>query len=384
MSGPSARQRELMAASAAAASRTRRGIEEAASRPPAPGDVFVLPETADQPVEWLLLERPDPAGPFVAVPGDSHPFLGSADLDVETTAGRLSLRCRWRVRLDPERLDLRRRVATVEREELERVRKTMAELPQPPFSGLSLAEEADASPEYRRWLREVVEPARAAAEERGAVLPFPAPGPTARRSRSAPYAAVAAAAALLLVTGLGAWGLREKRRADRLAAQERTTLQALAAARLEQEAVNRSLGELRRQQQAEAGKLHRRIADLEKAVTAPAAPEPLLNLPVAILLPQETLRGETEAVRLPPGSPYLALVLRFREVPGFATFRVTLTPRGARDAVWSGEGLERTAQGAVHVALPRRLVPPGEHILRLYGLRGGRAETLAEYALQIR
>lgn len=382
MSALSARQRELVAASAAAASRTRRGIDSAAGLPPAPGDVFVLAATSELPVEWLLLEQQDPSGPFLAVPGDSHPFVGSEDLEIETTAGRLFLRCRARTELSPERLDPGRRVATVEPGELERAREKVRELSGEPLSAGSLLEEIDTSPDYRQWLREVVEPAQARATgNAGALLPFPVPTPVRRRSRQTLYAAAAAAIFFLVAAGLGTWALREQRRADRLAAQGREAREALSAARLGREEASRSLEELRRRQQAEVGELRQRIAALEKTETAP--PAPLLNLPVAILLPEETMRGEEEPLRLPAGSPFLVVVLRFRETPGMESYGVTLASLEGERPIWSGDGLTRSAQGTVQLALPRRLVPPGRYRLHLTGLRRGKPTALARFTLEV-
>ena len=93
----SSRQRNLLAmsaASAASAAAARQGPSGAApDRAAEAGDLVVLDATARHPVEWLLLERRSPSGPFLAVPADSHPFLGSRDLEVESSTGTLHLRC---------------------------------------------------------------------------------------------------------------------------------------------------------------------------------------------------------------------------------------------------------------------------------------------------
>src|SRR5215208_2374559 len=68
---------------------------------PEPGDLFVLRATADLPVEWALLER-GAGGKLLAVPADSGPPAGTADVEIPADApgGPLSLRCRFSLWLD--------------------------------------------------------------------------------------------------------------------------------------------------------------------------------------------------------------------------------------------------------------------------------------------
>jgi hypothetical protein len=375
----SARQRDLLAASAAVASRGRREVEEAGLRPPEPGDVFVLAATADWPVEWALLDRPQPAGPFLAVAGDSHPFLGSDDVEAETSAGPLHLRCRSRVRLDSGALDPARRVARLSPFDLEQARQKVREIDGGESGPESLLEEIDTSSAYREWLREVVEPARAAAGERVSVLPFGSPAGRRTARRRVLYAA---AATLFVVVGAGLAGraVFEQRRADRLATEWRRSEAALAATRRRQQEEQMGVDAARRQLQAEVGDLRRRIAALEGGE---ATPKPLLNLPVAILFPSEPMRAAPADRPLVVDGPFLVLVLKFREPAGVASYRVSLTPHGKTSPTWSSAGLERSAQGAVQLALPRNLVPPGEYRLRLETLRAGQVWPLAAYELTV-
>jgi hypothetical protein len=358
MSGLSPRQRELLEASAAVASRTRRGIEEAAGRPPAAGDVFVLEATAGQPVEWLLLGPAGSAGAFAAVPGDSHPFLGSSDLEVETTAGPLRLRGAASTRLGPETLDSGRRVATIAAGDLARVRGRLHELEraeraEPPDN--ALLEEVDGSPDYREWLRETILPAVQAAGVR--VEPQPARPPARLPGSAAGGARLALAALVFLSVGLGIWALRSQGR-----------LRELAGERGRQTALVESL----RARLAAAGR------------PAPAGPGPRIELPVAILLPDETLRGERAPVPLPSASPFLIVVLRFRESPADRSFRVNLTRQGEATALWNEDGIPRAAEGGVQLALPRHLLPPGVYRLRLSSLgNNGRAEERGDFRLEI-
>ena len=71
-------------------------LERRRGRAPEPGEVFVLPETAELPVEWALLERhPMRRDLWLAVPVDVQPLAGSGDVAVpaEALSGPLVLRC---------------------------------------------------------------------------------------------------------------------------------------------------------------------------------------------------------------------------------------------------------------------------------------------------
>lgn len=358
MSRLSPRQRELLAASAVAAGRTRSGIDATAGRPPALGDLFVLAATAETPVEWLLLDRPAPEGPFLAVPGDSHPFLGSTDLEIETTAGTLRLRCGATAWLQLEALDPERRVATVAHADLGRVREKVRELAAGVPVPSPLLEDVDASPDYQEWLREAVQPAQAVAGGPGPGTPIAAPA--AGSWHRNPW--LVAAAALLLALGAASWAMWNQTRLHGFEARMR----AAAAERDQQIAVAQALRE-----KLAAG----------SGTEAPASP--LINVPVAILLPDETLRGERHPVHLPLGSPYLVVVLRFPENPADRRFRVTLIAAGETKARWSEDGFTRSAEGSVQIALPRSLVPPGLYSLRLSSLRDDRLEPRGDFRLEV-
>lgn len=384
----SRRQRELLAASAAA------GLGRATAAPDRPaeaGDVFVLAATAQHPVEWLLLERRSPSGPFLAVPADSHPFLGSRDLEAESSTGPLHLRCEAGVWVEPEALLPDRRSGTVGAEDLQRARQKLEETAREGFRPDPFLEEVDLSPEYEEWMREVIRPARAAAGPAANVQRFPpstpAPIPFARPARrAAPPRLWAAAAAVffLLSSGLVFWTLRQRQTLEGLEARSRALESELATERAGREGERRTAEAARGQAlvgEGRARELSERVAALEKKLEA--GDRPWLNPPVAILQPAEVMRGTAlRSYRLPAEAPFLTVVLRIRESDVYPAYRLVVTGEGSGRVLWRTDELERSAEG-IQVALPGRLVPPGRYRLSLSGLDSGKARPVADYELTV-
>ena len=138
-----------------------------------PGDLYVTAETAEQPLEWLVVDS-DPARParLWVVPADTQPWIGSADLSVadHQPGGALVLRCDHGVEIDATLLDAEMRTGKVDNETLDRVRikrRQLAGEPAPDVRTSTEQVETDADPEYALWIEEVVAPARAALESAG-------------------------------------------------------------------------------------------------------------------------------------------------------------------------------------------------------------------------
>lgn len=168
--------------------RNRAEREERGGGAPEPGDLFVLPETADFSVEWAILDRdPGPPERFHAVPADANPLAGSADVEVPAgePGGPLNLRCRYGVWIDAEAFDPERRTGALAPDAVEEARRKRRELEQGEPSASPLAWEVDADPEYQDWIADTAAPARGALEARrsapkrpeqgggGRLLPFP-------------------------------------------------------------------------------------------------------------------------------------------------------------------------------------------------------------------
>ncbi len=180
-------------------------------RPPAPGDLFVLAATGDLPVEWAILDR-RPDGKVLAVPGDTNPLAGSADVEVPATAsgGPLSLRCRFAAWLDAGRFEPGMRSGELAPGTIAEARQRVHQVESGTLEPSPLAEETDAESEYRDWIREVPERARALAL---------AARPPVRAARGALWEGYRLAATFaLLAIGLGIWVAVLRRQVDQLSA----------------------------------------------------------------------------------------------------------------------------------------------------------------------
>jgi hypothetical protein len=186
-------------------------LDSRQGQPPAPGDLFVLAATADLPVEWAVLDR-QASGELLAVPADTHPLAGSADVEVEEGApgGPLVLRCRFGVWLPADLFDPEHRTGFLTADTVADALHCWRQGETGRREASPLAEEVDADPEYRDWIHDVPERARDLAR---AARP-------ARRKENAPTysrAAVAyrlAATLALVCIGLSVWVVLLRQRVD--------------------------------------------------------------------------------------------------------------------------------------------------------------------------
>jgi len=374
-------------------------LDRRRGEPPAPGDLFVCAATRDFPDEWLIVER-DPRGPgrLLVLLADTHPLLGRGDLAVPAGGGTgtLSLRCRYAAWLAEAVLDPDLRAGCVAPEVTAQALRHHRELEA--GSNPRGEDGDDADPEYEDWVDEVVAPAHAALREAlvarataagkglestrsGVRLPPPAMG------RLYP---VAASILLLVALGLGAAVIWQQREVSRLV-QERAHL--AGALRREQagarsagaqaERTRRELEWTLRDGEAARRALEERIAVLGRAPGGDGlSGEPLANVPFLWLQPREALRGETAATHRPAHSPYLLLILELGDADPSPDFRLEVSRVDEPGVLWKIAGLEKTGLTELTVALPSRLLKPGEYRLRLYA-RGGKA-PVREYALAVR
>ncbi|HEY3566489.1 MAG TPA: hypothetical protein VGP73_01050 [Thermoanaerobaculia bacterium] len=190
----------------------RARVRPASDGPPEPGDLFVLRATGELPVEWALLDR-RPQGDLLAVPADTNPLAGGADVEVPATApgGPLCLRCRLAVWLRPGLFEPGLRSGRLAPETVAEALRQVRRLEAGTLEPSPLAEEVDADSEYRDWIREVPERARALAL---------AARPAASRKPGSwfgPGYSLAAMFALLAI-GLGLWAATLRREVKQLSA----------------------------------------------------------------------------------------------------------------------------------------------------------------------
>jgi hypothetical protein len=367
-------------------------------RPPEPGDLFAFTETADFPVEWAVLDRrPGDAGQLLAVPADTHPLAGSADVEILASepAGPLSLRCRFGLWLDASRFAPAHRTGTLTPDAVARALDRRAELEAGKVEASPLAYEAEADPEYEDWVREVLAPAHAAlaqpvAPAVGERLPRRRETPRRWTALGNPYA-LAASILLLVTLGLTGGVFWQAGRISDLAAGRQRTERELrqererhtGELRRAEEAHRREIAERDRQAAQRAAEDSQRIADLENRLTIAGHARPLVNAPFVDLEPLDPMRGGPDAIPLPPGASYLFVILTIADLRVFPEYRLEITDRDTGRSAWATGGLHKTGGTEVSVALPRDLLPPGDYRLLLSGLKGGKAEKVAEYELKI-
>lgn len=189
------------------------GLESRRGQPAARGDLFVLPATADLPVEWAILDR-GTDGRLLAVPADSGLPAGTADVSVPDNApgGPLSLRCRYAVWLDAALFEPDLRSGTLAPEAVAEALDRIGQIENGTLKSSPLAEEVDADPEYADWLRDVPERARELASAARASNPRPSPGGFSSWGTAHRLAAVLA----LVSIGLALWVVKLQREVKEL------------------------------------------------------------------------------------------------------------------------------------------------------------------------
>ena len=313
-----------------AEARARRA--EDAGRAPSVGDVLRLDETADLAVLWALAAYDEERRQFVAVAADLNPLLASSDVAVprESPCGELSLRCAVEVRLARQDVERARRLGTLDGSVVAQMRRRRAEILSGSVAGGLFAQETDVDPEYRDWLEEGPEQAKARLLRQARVLEFHRP----RRERFLGIPATVAASVLLAVS-----------------------LGLLAALAWQSGKPRTDTGEV-------------------------------VHLPFAVLATGK-VRHEAEVLEVPAAVASVLLLVETSTT--YPRYRLELREKDGDGLLWASDGLEPTKERRgrfepvlLPVVLPRRLLGDGEYRVLLFGLRDGRTEALEEHLLLVR
>lgn len=294
-------------------------LERRRGQPAGPGDLFVLPATADLPVEWAILER-GTRGKLLAVPADSGLPAGTADFEIPADApgGPLSLRCRFGVWLEGTIFEPRLRSGALAPETVAEALRCFRQVESGRPGGSPLREEVDADPEYVDWIRDVPERARelAVAAQPSNVRQFPV--------RSGGASHLLAAAFALLSVGLSVW----------------------------------------------VGLLHGRIERLSA---------PIFNAPSeTVTLGSGERGGTTLAVPREASHVHLVLPLDLSIEPQDAYLEIV---NRSGKQVWRSPSTRLTLGGELSLTVPRELLPYGDYRIRLLPAAGG--PPLAQETLRI-
>ncbi len=373
------------------------------TRPPAPGDVYVIRETRDYDVEWVLVAH-DPASPerYLAVPADANPLKGSAD--VALADGSLRLRSLFAVWIDARVLDPDLRVSAVAAADVKRTRQRWLDVGDGKTTGSVLAREVDDDPEYHDWCEDVLGPARrrlvealetkkddASDESEGVVVPF---------RRPARFIALPIAASVALVV-TGGFALLLWRSIERVQSLEETSrlveerhgeeLRGLEAERDRLEAERVRLEEARRLELARAGEESERVAQqhrdqiaaLDQRLEEARGASDVINPTITVFDPPElTTRGKME-LTLSPGSSHVVLFFALRERSPAPRYRLVVRERGDDAVVWTNDRLTLEEPGEIRVGLPAAILMQGEFELELARLEGDAFNKIADYELTI-
>lgn len=120
-------------------------------------------------------------------------------------------------------------------------------------------------------------------------------------------------------------------------------------------------------------------AELRRTVAALDQPRP--NFAVAYLEPPADRGTSAAPVELPPGQPFWVLVLIPEDPRPRPEYEVTLLDSGGTE-LWRSRGLEMQDGAGISLALPSRMLPPGEYRLELHALDGDERTLEGEYALE--
>jgi hypothetical protein len=287
---------------------------------PGSGDLYVLPETADLPVEWAVLDA-HLHHPHLwrAVPADTNPLVGSEDVEVPADApgGPLSLRCRFPVWLEETILTPERRAGRLSSEHVHEALHKRRQIETGDISASALAREVDVDPEYRDWIGEVVSRAPGLAP---GVLPSAPVVPIRPQPRWRPAAALAAVLGGAVI-GLSFWVLLLRRDIDRLSG-------------------------------------------------------PILEMNAEQLVLGSEMRSPLQ-LSLSGNREHLVLVLVLdRTIPETAG-RLEMVDRDGK-TVWRSTGFDTAPGEELHLVLPRRLLRPGTYRIRLLSGSARLAESVIE------
>lgn len=330
--------RRLRDAVAAAVAETARVESELAARrgtPPRPGDVLLVPQTAELGVLWVVTQHDPEAGTCQAVAADPDLLAGGADVVVPPSpAGAgLTVRCAFQVELAAADFAQAELTGCLEPWVLDRVRRKREAITAGETVGTVLEQEAEIGPDYRD-VEEVLGKARAALARPTAtnVLAFSRPevprvevprpeSPRPSRARRL-VPALGLAASILLAVSLGFW-----------------------------------------------------VGSAWKKPTH-------LNVPFAVLRSLD-VRGETTVLSVASDTSLLHLILAVDDPRPFPEYRLEIRPEDAPTPLWTSDGLRLMGISEVSVQLPRELLPAGEYDLLLLGLRDAEAVPVGRYALEI-
>lgn len=206
-------------------------------------------------------------------------------------------------------------------------------------------------------------------------------------------ATFALAAFLLISLTLGFWLVLLRQGNDREIARLNRELaerdRALASIRESLDETRRRLDETihRSEQEKSAGDSKRyedEIARLRQTVTELSRPQ--LDAPIEDLYPSDQTRGNTTGdvarIEARPTANIITLILNITGQPSHSTYAVEILDSNGKQ-VWRGQRARNGPDHVVNLTLARRMIPAGRYLIKLFGLRDGKQEAVADYPVLI-
>ena len=126
------------------------------------------------------------------------------------------------------------------------------------------------------------------------------------------------------------------------------------------------------------------IARLRQTVKELSRPQ--LDAPIVDLDPSSPTRGNTagDAARIeaPPTANIITLILNIAGQPSHSIYAVEILDSNGKQ-IWRGQRAQIGGDFSVSLTLARRMVPAGRYLIKLYGLRDGKQEPVADYPVLI-
>lgn len=339
---------------------------------PTVGDRYLLPQTLDQGIEWLLLAAPSDDGRATLVAVDTFPLAGRHD--VTEPGGSWRVRCDLAVEASAARLDPELLTGRFETSVVEAVQRKRAELEQGKSQATFEQEAAEDDPDYRTWRGELGEAhARLTAElavelaAGGRVVGSP-PAPPARtetgeeRTRVLPFRvralrwvpAMAQAALVVLALGTSFWAVDRGQQAQWL--EERLAVQAADHARV--------------------------VAALEERLAAVRAPGIESRIQVEYLNRSDIRRGAAKKLELFDHEAPLVLDFEVVETRGIEAFRLRILDRSTGVLIGEEEGLVVRDHRA-SIELSPAFLPVGKYRFEIFGKTGDDWRRLEDYPVDL-
>jgi hypothetical protein len=126
------------------------------------------------------------------------------------------------------------------------------------------------------------------------------------------------------------------------------------------------------------------LAQLRRTITELSTPQ--IDAPIVDLDPSSPTRGITSGgvtkIEPPPTANFFTLILNITGQRQDSTYSVEIFDSNGKQ-VWRGQRLRLGPEYKVNLTLARRLFPAGRYLIKLYGLRDGKQEPVADYPVLI-